>query len=159
MNANIDGLLNDHHLSDEREDEENSAEEEESLDSLSKLLADTDDTSSPIAEKIALVVNQLYKQALPLDKMKGKMADYNRPDNCSTMVVKKCNKELWNDQLHAKHRATDIRHIKIQNNALKGGIALAQVADQLLKLRHENSLSTHATCENVYRWVNIFSRS
>ena len=47
--------------------------------------------------------------------MKDKMKIYARPENCNSLVVKKCNKEIWK------------KIQKIQTAVLKGTIVITQV--------------------------------
>ena len=41
--------------------------------------------------------------------MKDKINIYARAENCSSLVVKKGNKEIWQTHLTSRHRAKDLR--------------------------------------------------
>ena len=47
------------------------------------------------------------------------MKIYARPENCSSLVVKKCNKKIWEAHLTSRDRAIDLRFQNIQTVVLK----------------------------------------
>ena len=71
--------------------------------------------------------------------MKDKMKIHARPEDCSSLVVEKCNKEIW--QAHLTSRAKDLRLQKIQTAVLKGIIAITEVIIDLVKLKNNRELS------------------
>ena len=73
--------------------------------------------------------------------MKDKMKVYARPENCSSLVVKKCNKQIWQAHLTSRDRAKDLRFQKIQTAVLKGTISITQVTSDLVKLKNIRELT------------------
>ena len=51
-----------------------------------------------------------------MEKEKFKMMNenYRRPENCPNVVAPKVNNEIWNENLQAAHKVTDINLRKIQ---------------------------------------------
>ena len=68
------------------------------------------------------------------------MKIYARPENCSSLVVKKCNKEIWQAHLTSRDRAKNLRFQKIQKVALKGNIAI--LPSDLVKMKNNTELTT-----------------
>ena len=67
--------------------------------------------------------------------MKNKMKIYGSPETFSSLVVKKCNKEIWQAHVTSKDRSKSLRFRKIQTTVLKGTIAITQVTSDLVKLK------------------------
>ena len=82
--------------------------------------------------------------------MKDKIRVYARPTNCSSLVVKKCNKEIWQDNLTSKDRAKDLRFQKIQIAVIKGTIAITQVTSDLVKLKNNRNCQRHQKINNPF---------
>ena len=73
--------------------------------------------------------------------MKDKMKIYARPENCSSLVFTKCNKEIWQTHLTSRDRPKDLRFQKIQTTVLKGTIIITQVTSDLVKPKNIRELS------------------
>ena len=73
--------------------------------------------------------------------MKDKMKIYARPENCSNLAFKKCNKEIWQAHLTSRDTAKDLRFQKIQTTVLKGTIIITQVTSDLVKPKNIRELS------------------
>ena len=69
------------------------------------------------------------------------MKIYARSENCSSLVVKKCKKEIWQSHLTSKDRAKELRFQKIQRAVLKGTIAITQVTSDSVKLKNDRELT------------------
>ena len=69
------------------------------------------------------------------------MKIYARPENCSSLVIKNYNKEIWQAHLTFRGMAKDLRFQKIQIAALKGTIAITQVTSDLVKLKNNRELT------------------
>ena len=54
-----------------------------------------DKTSSPILAQLAAIVDQSWSATLPDPKLKQKLAQYDRPENCGTFLAPKINHEIW----------------------------------------------------------------
>ncbi len=50
-----------------------------------------DKTSSPILAQLAAIVDQSWSATLPDPKLKQKLAQYDRPENCGTFLAPKIN--------------------------------------------------------------------
>ena len=75
------------------------------------------------------------------EKIKDKMKIYARPENCSSLAAKKCNKEIWQAHLTSRDMAKDLSFQKIQTAELKGIIAITQVTSDLVKLKNNRELT------------------
>ena len=42
------------------------------------------------------------------------MKTYKKPQNCSDLLVKKCNKEIWQERMNAQDRNKDLKVHKVQ---------------------------------------------
>ena len=73
--------------------------------------------------------------------MTEKIKIYARPENCSSLVVKKCNKEIWQTHLTTRDTAKDLRFQKIQTAVLKGTIAITQLTSDLVKLKNSREVT------------------
>ena len=136
MNDKLRELINE-----SSNNEDSSGEEEEVFKSFSKMIDTKEVVSAHIESKLAEIVNQLWQQPLQIEKMKDKIPQYNRPKNCQSLIVKKCNPEVWSNHLQTKHRATDFKFQKIQSANVKSAIIFTQLADKLVNLRHNRDLS------------------
>ena len=81
--------------------------------------------------------------------MKDKMKIYARPENCSSLVVKKCNKEIWQAHLTSRDRAKDLRFQKIQTAVLKGTIVITQITSDLVKMKSNREF----TAKNIRKSI------
>ena len=88
--------------------------------------------------------------------MKDKMKSFARPENYSSLVVKKCNKEIWQAHLTSRDRTKDLHFQKIQTAVLKGNIAITQVTSDLVKLKNNrvncqrHQKTNHPCHQNLY---------
>ena len=69
------------------------------------------------------------------------MKIYTRPENCGSLAVKKCHKEIWLACLTSTDRANSLRFQRIQTAVLKGSIAIIQVTSDLVKLKNNRELT------------------
>ena len=77
------------------------------------------------------------------------MKIYARPENCSSLVVKKCNKEIWQAHLTSRDRAKDLRFQKIQTAVLKGTIVITQITSDLVKMKSNREF----TAKNIRKLI------
>ena len=54
------------------------------------------------------------------------MKTYKKPQNCSNVLVKKCNKEIWRERMNAQDRNKNLKVQKVQGAVLKGAFALVK---------------------------------
>ena len=69
------------------------------------------------------------------------MGTYDPPQNCQKLAIKYCNEEIWNGHFQNKHRNVDLKTQKGQKTINKGGIILGQVADSLIKIKHNKDMT------------------
>ena len=62
------------------------------------------------------------------------MKTYKKPHNCSDLLVKKCNKEIWQEQINAQDRNKDLKVRKVQGAVIKGAFAICEVTNKLTKI-------------------------
>ena len=56
--------------------------------------------------------------------------NYNLPENCPTMIVPKCNAEIWKSNLNSPCRINEIR---LQNLSAKAAYAVAEACGKILE--------------------------
>ena len=79
--------------------------------------------------------------------MKYNMKIYTRQENCSSLVAKICNKEIWHAHLISKDRAKDLRLRKNSNSCAKKHQCHYEDTSDLVKLKNNYGL-TAKTLEN-----------
>ena len=110
---------------------QDSTDEEPPFKVYTKVLKDTSKKNGPINKKLSELINTLWQQKEPLDKLKDEMGTYDPPQNCQTLAIKYCNEEIWNRHLQNKYRNVDLKTQKVQETINKGDIILGQVVDNL----------------------------
>ena len=69
------------------------------------------------------------------------MKTYKKPKNCSDLLVKKCNKEIWQERMNAQDRNKDLKVQKVQGAVLKGAFAIFEVTNTLINLKNNKDIS------------------
>ena len=64
------------------------------------------------------------------------MKTYKKPQNCSDLLVKKCNKEIWQERMNAQDRNKDLKVQKVQ-----GAFAICEVTNNLINLKYKKDIS------------------
>ena len=59
------------------------------------------------------------------------MKTYKKVQNCSDLLVKKCNKEIWQERMNAQDRNKDLKVQKVQEEVLKEAFHLPFVKSQI----------------------------
>ena len=106
----------------------------ESSNLLSQIANDFDEdehTSCAVTEKLAEIVNKRFSAPLGETKLKEKLGQYLRPDNCAKLVVPKVNPEIWM-KLNRPATRQDLQMANIQRAIVKACTALTQLAEILL---------------------------
>ena len=67
------------------------------------------------------------------------MKTYKKPQNCSDLLVKKCNKEIWQERMNAQDRNKDLKVQKVLGAVLKGTFAICEVTNTLIKINKDIS--------------------
>jgi hypothetical protein len=96
---------------------------------LSQIASDFDEdenTSGSLTEKLAEIVNKRF--SAPEEKLKEKLGQYLRPDNCAKLAVPKVNPEIWMT-LNRPASRQDLHMASIQRAIVKAGTALTQLAE------------------------------
>ena len=73
---------------------QDSSNEKPSFKDYTKVLKDTGKRSVPINKKLSELINTLWHQKEPLDKLKDEMGTYDPPQNCQKLAIKYCNEEI-----------------------------------------------------------------
>ena len=101
-------------------------------------------TTEGVDENLASIVNNVWSKPISGDRIKGILAKYKQPENCKNLFVKKCNTEIWSEQLSVKQRTKDLQQQKIQLNLVKGGCAITRsMARNIIDIKKNKELSTH----------------
>ena len=69
------------------------------------------------------------------------MGTYDPSQNCQKLAIRYCNEEIWNGHPQNKHRTVNLKTQKVQKTINKGGIILGQVADSLIKIKHNKDMT------------------
>ena len=99
-------------------------------------------TGPSVDANLATIVNELWHNPLEKDKFVKKLEAYPKPENCKNLIVRRCNEEIWRHKsLQAQTRQKDLKNQRNQNTLLKGAVAIAKVADNLINLKKDSHLS------------------
>ena len=86
---------------------------EDDFKELAQELNKEEGLGEPVQQTLANILKTVWQNPQSYEKMKDKMKIYARPENCSSLVVKKCNKEIWQAHLTSRNRAKDLLFQKI----------------------------------------------
>ena len=92
-------------------------------------------------QTLSIILETFWQNLYSYEKMKDNMKIYTRPENCGSLAVKKCHKEIWLACLTSRDRANSLRFQRIQTAVLKGSIAIIQVTSDLVKLKNNRELT------------------
>ena len=68
------------------------------------------------------------------------MKTYKKPQNCSGLLVKKCNKEIWQEQMNVQDRSKALKVQKVQGEVLKGAFAICEATNILINLKNNKDI-------------------
>ena len=122
---------------------------EDYLKELAQKLNKEEGSREPVQQTLANILEIVWQNPQSYEKMKDKMKIYARPENCSGLVVKKCNKEIWQAHLTSRDRTKYLRFQKIQTAVLKGTIVITQITSDLVKLKNNREL----TAKNIRKSI------
>ena len=91
---------------------------EDNFKELAQELNKEEGLGEPVQQTLANILETVWQNPQSYEKMKDKMKIYARPENCSSLVVKKCNKKIWEAHLTSRD-AIDLRFQNIQTAVLK----------------------------------------
>ena len=69
------------------------------------------------------------------------MKTYKESQNRSDLLVKKCNKEIWQERANPQNRIEDLKVQNVQELVLKGESAFCEVTNNLINLKNSNEIS------------------
>ena len=120
------------------------SEDEESDSDLKGLIQELD-KDEEIGEKtnkdLPDIANKVWQNHNAFEKFKTKMKTYKKPQNRSDLLVKKCNKEIWQERMNAQDRNKDLKVQKVQGTVLKGAFAICEVTNALINLKNNKDHS------------------
>ena len=79
-------------------------------------------TSPTISQKLAKIVDNRWSKMLESNKLKDKMEQYSRPENCEKLIVPRVNPEVWNKLGHTSH-GSDLKMAGLQKPLVRVGSA------------------------------------
>ena len=103
------------------------------LKELAQELIKEEGLGEPVQQILENTLETVWQNPLSYEKMKDKKKIHARPENCSSLVVQKCSKEIWQVHLTSRDRVKDFRFQKTQTAVLKGIIAVTQVTSKTEK--------------------------
>ena len=74
-------------------------------------------------------------------KILTEMETYKKQKNCSDLLVKKCNKEIWQERMNSQGRNKNLKVQKTQGVVLKGAFAICEVTNTLINLKNSKDIS------------------
>ena len=105
-------------------------------------------TSEKVAESMADIINKRFSEGLSDGKLKERQEKYQRPENCTKLVVPKVNKEIWKN-LPTATKQNDAKLAAIQRTIIKATSALAQSTQEILKAYKSKKLTDKETKEKM----------
>ena len=88
---------------------------EDDFKELAQELNKKERLGQPVQQIFANILETVWQNPQCYEKMKI----YARPENCSSLVVKKCKKEIWQAHLTSRYRAKDLHFQKNSNSCAK----------------------------------------
>ena len=99
-------------------------------------------TGPQIDPNLATIVNEVWQNPLEKDTFVKKLEGYHRPENCQDLTVKRCNEEIWKHKsLQPYTRQKVLKDQRKQTSIMKGAIAIANIANNLIDLKKDQDMS------------------
>ena len=107
------------------------------LNVLTQDLVDVEKLSPSIHPALAEIVSKVWTTCLSQQKLKDKKENFLRPDNIDSLVVKKCNEEIWslNTGKMPHIRSNDIELQSAQNTYIEATLPIIWLAHSLVSAR------------------------
>ena len=107
------------------------------LNVLTQDLVDVEKLSPSVHPALAEIVFKVWTTCLSQQKLKDKKENFLRPDNIDSLVVKKCNEEIWslNTGKMPHIRSNDIKLQRAQNTYIKATLPIIRLAHSLVSAR------------------------
>ena len=93
------------------------------------------------------------------NKLKTKVKTYKKPQNCSDLLVIKCNKEIWQEGMNVQDRKKNLKVQKVQGTVLKGVFSICEVRNNLINLKKNKNISGKELSLQLPNVVNICTES
>ena len=113
---------------------------DEGLANLAQDLATDEDVGPDISLQLADIFTGLLSRKLPDEKVKTRIDENPPPKNVPLLHPPRVNECVW-ELLKAGPRSADIRMRKVQVRLTRGLVALARLADQLLKHKKNGTIT------------------
>lgn len=114
-------------------------EEDDLLVELKKAYAaQVDAAGPPINKDFGELINGMFSDIMPDEKVKTLLELYVRPENCPNVVSARVNQEVW-DGLSTSTRISDIALSKVGAKIVKGATPVIRVVDGLYQARRSGS--------------------
>ena len=95
------------------QDDPNIGSSEALLDNISQECSSKEELGKTVSRKLSKILNTLFLDDMEEEKFKT-INRNRRPENCPAIVAPKVNSEIWNENLQASNRMTNINIRKIQ---------------------------------------------
>ena len=107
------------------------------LNVLTQDLVDIEKLSPSVHPALAEIVSKVWTTCLSQQKLNDKKEKFLRPDNIDSLVVKKCNEEIWalNTGKMPHIRSNDIKLQRAQNTYIKATLPIIRLAHGLVSAR------------------------
>ena len=107
------------------------------LNVLTQDLVDVEKFSPSVHPALAEIVSKVWTICLSQQKLKDKKDNFLRPNNIDSLVVKKCNEEIWslNAGKMPHIRSNDIKLQSAQNTYIKATLPIIRLAHSLVSAR------------------------
>ena len=128
-------------IQEDSESVQNDEVEDDSVDFLSPLLLSSqEEVADGVRPTLATAVDKIWDTQYIDSARKELFARYKRPKNCNSLVLHKCNPEIFYTLLSNK-RSQDIKSQKVSSALLTAAHAITGIAEQLLTVRANKELS------------------
>ena len=87
------------------------------------------------------------------------MKTYKKPPNCSDLLLKYSNKEIWQEQMNTQDRNKDLKVQKVQGENLKGAFAICEVTNTLTNLKNNKDISGNELRFQLSNMIQICTES
>ena len=87
------------------------------------------------------------------------MKTYEKPQNCSDLLLKYSNKEIWQEQMNTQDRNKDLKVQKVQGVVLKGASAICEVTNALINLKNNKDISGNELRFQLSNMIKICTES
>ena len=115
--------------------------EDSGLKSLIRELDKDKEIREKINKNLADIANKVWQNPIAFEKFKTKMKTYKKtPQNRSDLLVKKCNKEIWQEQMNVQDRSKALKVQKVQGEVLKGAFTICEATNTLINLKNNKDI-------------------